>query len=98
MRGKVKYVYRNVYYRECTSDHWKSDVHPYRVTDIYAVLYNGEEVEIDEDDVRDYYDRTRITGSLVHELSDDLHNVWIEYYYDDDDDENWLDGELSDYI
>ena len=54
-------------------------------------------IDIDEDDIRDYYDRSRITRDLVSELSDDLHNEWIEYYEDEDGD-YCLDGELSDYI
>lgn len=97
MRGKVKYVTRSTWYVENQSDHWRSDVHPVRYTNTYAVLYNGDEVDIDEDDIRDCYDRSRITRELVSELSDDLHNVWIEYYEDEDGD-YCLDGELSDYI
>ena len=97
MRGKVKYVTRSIWYKENQSDHWRSDEHAVRYTNTYAVLYNGDEVCIDEDDIRDYYDRSRITRELVSELSDDLHNVWIEYYEDEDGD-YCLDGELSDYI
>lgn len=97
MRGKVKYVTRSIWYEENQSGHWRSDVHPVRYTNTYAVLYNGDEVDIDEDDIRDYYDRSRITRELVSELNDDLHNVWIEYYEDEDGD-YCLDGELSDYI
>lgn len=97
MKGKVKYVTRDVWYEESQSDHWRSDVHPVRNTNTYAVLYNGDEVDIDEDDIRDYYGCSRITRELVSELSDDLHNEWIEYYEDEDGDYS-LDGELSDYI
>ena len=97
MRGKVKYVTRSIWYEENQSDHWSSDVHAVRYTNTYAVLYNGDEVDIDEDDIRDYYDRSRITRDLVSELSDDLHNEWIEYY-EDEDGGYCLDGELSDYI
>lgn len=97
MRGKVKYVTRSIWYEENPSDHWRSDVHAVRYTNTYAVLYNGDEVDIDEDDIRDYYDRSRITRELVNELSNDLHNEWIEYYEDEDGD-YCLDGELSDYI
>ena len=97
MRGKVKYVTRSISYEENQSDHWRSDVHAVRHTNTYAVLYNGDEVNIDEDDIRDYYDRSRITRELVSELINDLHNVWIEYYEDEDGD-YCLDGELSDYI
>lgn len=97
MRGKVKYCYRDVWYKENQADHWSSDNHPVRVTDVYAVLYDGTEVEIDEDDVRDYYDRERITEGLISQLSNDLHNEWIEYYEDEDGD-LWLDGDLEDYL
>lgn len=97
MRGKVKYVTRSIWYKENQSVHWSSDLHAVRYTNTYAVLYNGDEVVIDEDDIRDYYDRSRITRDLVSELSNDLHNEWIEYYEDEDGD-YCLDGELSDYI
>lgn len=97
MRGKVKYVTRNVWTVEVTENHWDSDLHPVRYTETYAVLYNGDEVDIDEDDIRDYYDRSRITNGLINELSNDLHNVWIDYYEDEDGD-YCLDGCLSDYI
>lgn len=97
MRGKVKYVTRSVWYEECQDDHWKSDTHAVRCTNTYAVCYNGDEVDIDEDDIRDYYDCTYITKGLVSELSDDLHNEWIEYSEDWDGD-YCLDGNLCDYI
>ena len=60
MRSKVKYVTRSIWYEENQSDHYRSDVHAVRYTTTYAVLYNGDEVDIDEDDIRDYYDRSRI--------------------------------------
>lgn len=97
MRGKVKYVTREVNYVECSSDHWSSDSHAVRNTNTYAVLYNGDYVDIDEDDVRDYYNCHRITRNLIGELSDELHNEWIEYYEDEYGD-FCLDGCLSDYI
>ena len=92
MRGKVKYVARSIWYKV-----WNPYEHGVRYTNTYAVLYNGKKVNIDEDDIRDYYDRTRITSELISELSDDLHNEWIEYY-EEDDGFNYLDGNLSDYI
>lgn len=97
MKGTVKYVKRSVWYSECQSDHWRSDVHPVRHTCTYAILYNGNEVYLDEDDIRSYYDRSRITRDLVYDLSNDLHNVNIEYYEDDEGD-YCLDGTLGDYI
>lgn len=82
MRGKVKYVTRSIWYEEASDDHWSSDNHAVRYTNTYAVLYNGDEVDIDEDDVRDYYDCSRITKGRINELSNDLHNVWIDYSED----------------
>ena len=95
MRGKVKYVDRAIWY---VGNPYRPSQQE-RQTNTYAVLYNGDEVDIDEDEIRDYYDCSRITQSLLGQLSDDMHNVWIEYSeYDDPDDGYYLDGELSDYI
>lgn len=97
MRGKVKYVTRSVWYKENQAFHWSSDIHAMRYTNTYAVLYNGDQVDLDEDDIREFYDRTRITYDLVQELSNDLHNEWIEYNEDEEGD-YCLDGCLSNYI
>lgn len=97
MRGKVKDVTRDVWYEECTSDHWSSHSHPQRFTNTYAVLYNGDEVDIDEDDIRDYYGCRNLTANIIGQLNDDLHNEYIEYYEDEDGD-YCLDGCLNDYI
>lgn len=51
------------------------------------------------DDVLEYYGRERITWNLFNEVREALHNVWIDYYYYDEwDDEDYLDGDLGDYI
>lgn len=97
MRGKVKYVTRSVWYNGNQKYHWSSDVHAVRYTNTCAVLYNGDEVDIDEDEIRSYYDRSRITRELINELSNDLHNVWIEYSEDEDGDYS-LDDDLEDLI
>jgi hypothetical protein len=97
MRGKVKYVQRSVWYVENSGDHWSSNSHPRRETNTYAVLYDGTNVNIDEDDIRDYYDRQNITNGLIKELSDDLHNVWIEFSEGWDGD-YWMEGELEDFL
>lgn len=98
MRGKVKYTRRNTWYTESQQYHWSSDVHPERHTCSYAVPYNGDTVYIDEDDIRSYYNRRKINDNLVDNiLSNDLHNVYIEYYEDDEGD-YCLDGKLNDYI
>lgn len=69
-----------------------------RITNTYAVLYNGDKVCIDEDEIRECYDYERITSNLIDELSNDLHNVWIEYSEDDDDGFYWLDDDLDDLV
>ena len=97
MRGKVKYVTREVWYVENSENHWSSELHARRCTNTYAVLYNDDNVDIDEDDIRDYYDCHNLTGNIIQQLNDDLHNEWIEYYEDEDGD-YCLDGSLSDYI
>ena len=97
MRGKVKYVTRSVGYEESSDSYHSHDTHAVRHTNTYAVLYNGDEVDIDEDDIRDYYDRSYINKDLIDDLSNDLHNEWIEYYEDEDGD-YCLDGDLCDYI
>ena len=97
MKGKVKYVTRSVWYEEPQSDHWSSNEHATRCTNTYAVLTNGDEVDIDEDDIRDYYDCSRITKNIIYQLSRSLRGELIEYSQDWDGDYS-LDGELSDYI
>ncbi len=97
MEAKVKFVTRSVLFVENQQDHWRSDVHAVRCTITYAVLYNGDEVNIDEDDIRDYYETRYITAGVISALSESLHNVYIDYYKDEDGD-YWLDGNLEDYI
>ena len=55
MEGKVKFVRRDVWFIENQEYSNDSDIHARRCTATYAVLYNHDEVEIDEDDIRDYY-------------------------------------------
>lgn len=50
MRGKVKFVKRNVWLKENKLFHWSSEVRPLRSTVTYAVLYNDERVGICEDE------------------------------------------------
>lgn len=97
MRGKVKYVTRSIWYEEQTSDHWSSETHPVRCTNTYAVLYNGDEVSIKEDEIRRCYDCQRITDNIVSRLSEDLYNEWINYEEDMDGD-YWLEDNLADII
>lgn len=97
MRGKVKYVFRKVWYKVNEMFLHSHDEHAKRYTHTIAVLYNGDWVYINEDDVRNYYGRTRITRELIGELSNDLHNKYIDYEADEDD-FYWLDGDLCDYL
>ncbi|MEG2013582.1 MAG: hypothetical protein RR063_10340 [Anaerovoracaceae bacterium] len=93
----MKYVTRSVWYVGNQAYQHSSDWHDVRHSNTYAVLYNGDEVGIDEDEIRSCYNRTRITQDLITELSDDLHNVWIEYSADDDGD-YWLEGDLYNLV
>ena len=97
MRGKVKYVRRDVWYEENSSDHWSSDNHAVRYTCTYAVTYDGTEIDIDEDEIRTYYDCSRLTSNIISQLSNDLHNVWVNYEEDEDGD-YCLDDDLVDLI
>ena len=90
MEGKVKFVRRDVWFIE--NQEYSNDS-----TATYAVLYNYDEVEIDEDDIRDYYDTRYLTAGVISTLSESLHNVYIDYYEDEDGD-YCLDGCLEDYI
>ena len=51
MRGKVKYVKRSVWFVEAQESIPNHDTHAIRHTCTYAVLYNGDNVDIDEDDI-----------------------------------------------
>ncbi len=55
MTGKVKFVRRETGLIESSSDHWSSIYHPERVTRTWAQLYNGDEVDIEEEQIRDFY-------------------------------------------
>lgn len=97
MEGKVKFVRRDVWFIENQEYSNDSDMHARRCTATYAVLYNYDEVEIDEDDIRDYYDIRYLTAGVISALNESLHNVYIDYYEDEDGD-YCLDGCLEDYI
>ena len=56
MEGKVKFVRRDVWFIENQEYSNDSDIHARRCTATYAVFYNYDEAEIDEDDIRDYYE------------------------------------------
>lgn len=104
MRGKVINVRMVTTYREVTTDHWRSDVHPVRERFVLADLYDDPKNDIEDtyvditEDVRDFFGGGYITSNRVSEIRDRLHNVWIDFYHDDEDDEDYLDGDLSDYI
>lgn len=79
MEGKVKRVVRAVGHKEGTADHWKSDVHSLRITRTYAELYNGKEVNINENQIRSVTGRKNITGKLINNINDKLHNKHIQH-------------------
>lgn len=99
-RGKVKNVrwYRMERFAPgCDYPYYES----YILADLYDSCHNrlSEDLYVDiTDEVLDYYGRQRITKNLVNEVRNDLHNVWIDYYYDVDDDEDYLCGDLGDYL
>lgn len=97
MEGKVKFVRRDVWFIENQEYSNDSDIYARRCTATYAVLYSHDEVEIDEDDIRDYYETRYLTAGVISALSESLHNVYIDYYEDEDGD-YCLDGCLEDYI
>ena len=97
MRGKVKEVKRSEWH-VATQQNWPlHDVHATRATNTYAVLYDGKNVSIDEDDIRRFYGCQRITEACIAKLSNDLHNKEIEYTTDGDGD-YCLVGSISQYI
>ena len=62
-----------------------------------TIIFYCNEVDIDEDDIKDYYDTRYLTANVIASLSESLHNVYIDYYEDEDDD-YCLDGCLENYI
>lgn len=69
---------------------------------LYPSAYNripNEEMYVDiTNDVLEYYDRQRISMNLIREVDEALRNVWIYYYYDEYNGEDYLKGNLSDYL
>lgn len=96
MAGKIKSIKRYVWYTESSETHWSSDVHPLRHTATKAILYDGEEVFIDEEDIRNSYGCKRITDKTINTLDKDLHNVHVNYSKGDYG-KNWLNGNIKDY-
>ncbi len=79
MKGKIKNVRRDIGFIESTEDHWKSDVHPVRITRTWAETYDGNEIDIDEDEIRSHYNRKHLTKNTIERLDRDLHNRWVEH-------------------
>lgn len=94
MEGKVKQVKRSVWEKGRTSDFGSHDIHAVRNTNTYAVLYNGDRVSINEDEIRRCYDCQRITDNIVSRLSDDMHDKDINYK-EGTDGNYWLDDPLG---
>ena len=105
MKGKVKHVRWERPEKESASDHWRSDVHPCKKSYVLADLYDSPHNRIEKNmyiditkDILEYYGGSRITQKRVDEINKLLHNAWIDYRYDNGSDEDYLDGNLSDYI
>jgi hypothetical protein len=100
MRARVRKVKRSEWYKESQDSIPSHNTHAVRYTCTYAIVkYHGERyyVEIDEDDIRNYYGYSRITHDLIGQLNDDLYGEYIDFYEDDNGD-YVLDGCLEDYI
>lgn len=105
MRGKIRRVRWVRIERENKANHYSHDWHPcyesYVVADLYDSPHNrcSSNMYVDiTSDVLNYYNGSRITRNRVDEMDELLRNVWIDYYYDEDDDEDYLDGDIEDYI
>lgn len=73
----------------------------YVLADLYDSPHNRIEKNMYIDitkDILEYYGGSRITQKRVDEINKLLHNAWIDYRYDNGSDEDYLDGNLSDYI
>lgn len=97
MKSKVTSVKRSEYYSQMQQDAPKHDVHAVRHTNTYANTKNGDKVCIDENDIRSFYGRKKITDNLITILDLALKGVEIIYELKRDGDFS-LKGSLSDYI
>lgn len=92
MKCKIKKVRRDIGFIESTQYHWSSDRRPERITRTCAEMYNGDEAEINEDEIRTHYGKERLTYKTIEQLNNDLHNRYVEY------ENGMLLGDLKEYI
>ena len=97
MKSKVTSVKRSTYYSQMQQDAPRHDVHAVRHTNTYANTTSADKVCIDENDIKSFYDRKRITSNLIALLDIVLKGVEILYELNPDGDFA-LKGSISDYI
>ena len=97
MKGKVKQIKRSEWYVGNMAYQNSHDLHDIRMTCLYAEMYEGHQVLIDEKDVLNYFGRQRFSDSLISDLNTQLHNKVIEFEKNKEGD-NCLKGSIGDYI
>jgi len=94
---KIKSVERKVFYMEGNEDHYKSDVHPVRKTNTYAIADDGTWICINEEEIRSTFGWNRITDNRLNELEEMLQNKIVDCSVNEEGD-YWLNGNLADYV
>ena len=97
MKGKVKQVKRSEWYVGNSAYQHSHDLHNIRMTCLFAELYDGGQVVIDEAEVLRYYKRQRFSENLIAELNFVLRNQLIEYEKNNEGD-FCLSGGVKKYI
>ena len=97
MKSKVTSVKRSEYFSQMQQDAPRHDVHAVRHTNTFANTKCGDKVCIDENDIKSFYGRKRITPNLITLLDVVLKGVEILYELNSDGDFS-LKGSISDYI
>lgn len=83
MKGIVINVNRSIVERKSQGYHAPGE-HGVRETCTFATLEDGKNVEIPEDQIRNKYNRKKITDSLIEKLRQELNGHEIEYENDED--------------
>ena len=97
MRGKIKCIKRSELYVGNSAYQHSHDLHDIRMTCLYAEIYEGHQVLIDEKDVLNYFGRQRFSDSLMFNLNTLLHRKVIEFEKNEEGN-NYLTGSIGDYI
>lgn len=93
MKGKVKKVHRSEGSVFSQGHSWEYGEYSRKKTQTHAKLDNGDDVFINEDEIREVYGRKKITDKLINQLENDLKGKEIEY-----DDRDFLIGPLTKYL